>query len=72
MQQPGNLQRLGQVAGAEQHVDAEALRQLAGDAFQRIAPARHQHQGLAAAREGFGQGEADTAGSSGDQGIAWH
>ncbi|MNZ60180.1 hypothetical protein D3C78_782430 [compost metagenome] len=70
--QSGKLQRLGKVAGAEQHVHAEALRQFAGDAFQGIPLACHQNERLATARQGFGQGEADTAGGSGDQGITWH
>ncbi len=72
VEQAGELQRLGQVADPEQHLDAEALAQLAGDAFQRRAFAGHQDQGIAAPGQGFGERQADAAGGAGDQGIAGH
>ena len=72
LQQAGYLQRLAKVAGAEQHLDAEALGQLVGDALQGVALAGHQNQVAATAGQGFGNGQANPAGGAGNQGITGH
>src|SRR5690606_25831698 len=70
LQQAGELQRLAQVADTQQRLDAEALAQFAGDAFQRLALARHQDQVMPAPRQCLCNGQAEAAGGAGDQRVA--
>ncbi|MNV51188.1 hypothetical protein D3C71_1432280 [compost metagenome] len=65
-------QRLAEVAGTEKHLDTEALGQLDGHRLQRFTLACHQDQVAPAPRQGFRQGQAQAAGSTGDHGVTGH
>ena len=71
-QKAGQAQRLAQVTGAKQYLDAEALGQFQCNAFQLITLAGHQNQATATPCQGFGQCQADATGGAGDQSVTGH